>query len=152
MRLLKSNSLALGKKQPDSFSWRSRPASELDRLARLLSSHLKSAGVRLSERNTARCRQFTDMILKSQSGTCFLAGGDDRYCWNHPKNSGLEYLKLEWGHKVPKSQGGVSELSNLVLLCARCNNHLQTSRTLRQLVPELQHKLAVLSTMAGELG
>jgi 5-methylcytosine-specific restriction endonuclease McrA len=84
------------------------------------------------DRTLPKCRELVRQVRKKQGGTCFLAGGDDRYCWNHPKDGKIAYLKLEWGHKVPLSQGGSSDLSNLILMCARCNNHIQTSRTLRQ--------------------
>jgi 5-methylcytosine-specific restriction endonuclease McrA len=128
----------------DTYQWQPAPKAELHRLAKLLASHLRKARVLHSERSLPNCSELVRQVLEKQRGTCFLAGGDDRYCWNHPKDGNIGYLKLEWGHKVPLSQGGTSDLSNLVLMCARCNNHIQTSRTLRQLVPELEHKLAVL--------
>jgi 5-methylcytosine-specific restriction endonuclease McrA len=128
----------------DTYEWEPPPSSELQRVAKLLAGHLRKAGVPNSERTVLKCIDLVGQVLKGQRGTCFLADGDDRYCWNHPKNGKIPYLKLEWGHRVPLSQGGGSDLSNLILMCARCNNHIQTSRTLRQLIPELEHKLAVL--------
>jgi len=126
------------------YSWQPAPPEEAERLARLLSAHLRNGGVPARERRAEHCHLLVREILARQLGTCFLAGGDDRFCWNHPKDRECSFLKLEWGHRVPRSAGGASELSNLVLLCARCNNHLQTSRTLQQLIPELEHKLSVL--------
>jgi hypothetical protein len=55
-------------------------------------------------------------------------------------------LKLEWGHFVPKAQRTGTTPFKMILLCARCNNHIQTSRTIEQLIPELEHKLAVLKS------
>ena len=136
--------------QEDTFSWQPAPRSEIARLARLLSAHLCSAGVPIGERPVERCRSIVREIVSRQQRTCFLAGGDDRFCWNHPKDRSCLFLKLEWGHRIPRSAGGTSELPNFILLCARCNNHIQTSRTLEQLVPELEHKLRVLKRQLRE--
>ncbi len=92
--------------------------------------------------------EFVMKKLVSQKHTCAFANGDDKYCWNHPRNKRLRYLKLEWGHKIPKYHGNKSETEkNLILLCARCNNQIQTSRTVQQLIPELEHKLRALKKL-----
>jgi hypothetical protein len=132
----------------DAYQWEPPPSSETERLAKSLVGHLGRAAASPGEQTLPKCRELVRRVLQKQGGTCFLAGGDDRYCWNHPKDSKLTYLKLEWGHRVPLSQGGSSDISNLILMCARCNNQIQTSRTLHQLMPELGHKLAVLRSQA----
>jgi hypothetical protein len=128
----------------DTFTWQQRPDAEVARLTKLLQQHLSKHGVSARERTHAKAQELLRKILEEQQGTCFFAGGDDRYCWNHPKDSDLAFLKLEWGHLVPRAQRTGQTPLKMVLLCARCNNHLQTSRTIEQLIPELEHKLAVL--------
>ena len=128
----------------DTFTWEARPDVEIARLTKLLRNHLRAAGVSKSDRTYSKCNALLLLTLKNQGGTCYFAGGDDRYCWNHPKDRILRFLKLEWGHLVPKSQAHIFGSPKMILMCARCNNHLQTSRTIEQLIPELEHKLAVL--------
>jgi hypothetical protein len=67
-----------------------------------------------------------------------------------PQESTPKVSQIRVGHRVPKFQGGAAELQNLVLVCARCNNQLQTSRTLSQLLLELEHKLAVIRSRLNE--
>lgn len=85
---------------------------------------------------------FARELLIKQNFTCAFAGNNSKYCWNHPRDKKIPHLKLEWGHKVPAHYGKSSQkLNNLILLCARCNNHIQSSRKIEQLIPELEHKL-----------
>ncbi len=63
----------------------------------------------------------------------------------------LSYLKLQWGHRIPSSHGDISQYpENLILLCARCNNNIQKSRSIRQIIPELEHKLKVLKKITKD--
>jgi 5-methylcytosine-specific restriction endonuclease McrA len=53
-----------------------------------------------------------------------------------------KYLKLQWGHIKPRCRKDETQtIKDLCLLCARCNNQIQTSRYLCQLKAELQSKL-----------
>lgn len=130
----------------DTFTWEQRPEAEVIRLTKLLRVHLSAYGVPARERTYAKCKDIVLKTLVEQNGSCFLSGGDDRYCWNHPKDGQLRYLKLEWGHLIPRAQRTGTTPLKMILLCARCNNHIQTSRTIEQLIPELEHKLAVLKS------
>jgi len=125
--------------------WTKLPDSEIVRLEKTLVNHLRQMEVKRSKNERI---EFVTNTLKSQKYTCAFADGDDRYCWNHRKNSRLRYLKLEWGHKIPKFHGKKSQSEdNLILLCARCNNHIQSSRTIKQLIPELEHKLKAIKKL-----
>lgn len=112
------------------------------RLTYTLANHFRKMGITKTKKER---EQFVLKILQDQKFTCLFAGGDDRFCWNHPRKKDLKYLRLEWGHKTPSHYGEKSRTEdNLILLCARCNNQLQSSRTVIQLIPELEHKLGVL--------
>jgi 5-methylcytosine-specific restriction endonuclease McrA len=92
--------------------------------------------------------EFVRITLKKQNSTCAFAGNDPKFCWNHPRDKTKPFLKLEWGHKVPTHYGKSSQNpDNLILLCARCNNHIQSSRKIKQLIPELEHKLKNLKSI-----
>lgn len=65
----------------DTFSWEQHPDAEVVRLTNLLRQHLSRHGVPARERTYARARELLLRTLEEQKGTCFFAGGDDRYCW-----------------------------------------------------------------------
>jgi len=125
--------------------WKKIPESEFERLDKTLGNHLRKMKVKLSkEQRMMKIKK----ILKDQESTCAFADGDGSYCWNAPKNRDLSFLKLEWGHKIPVVHGKIAqEEDNLILLCARCNNQIQTSRTIEELIPELEHKLKALKKL-----
>jgi len=127
------------------MAWKKIPGTEVDRLEKTLINHLR----RMKVKKTKEQRyEIVKNILKNQKLTCAFADGDDRYCWNHPRNKNLSYLKLEWGHKIPSFHGKISQFENiLILLCARCNNHIQSSRKIEDLIPELEHKLKALKKL-----
>lgn len=128
--------------------WIKLPDSEIMRLESTLVNHLRKIQVKRTKEERI---EFVMKTLVSQKYTCAFGGGDDKYCWNHPRNKRLHYLKLEWGHKIPKYHGKESQAEdNLILLCARCNNQIQTSRTIQQLIPELEHKLKALKKLNYE--
>ena len=122
--------------------WKKIPEDELTRLQKTLYNQLKQMNVKKSKNERI---DFVKKILFEQKNTCAFAGGDDRYCWNHVKNKDKDFLVLEWGHKIPKNYGKEAESEdNLILLCARCNNQIQTSKKIEELIPELVHKLKVM--------
>ena len=125
--------------------WKHIPDSEIDRLEKTLSIHLRTMKIKKSKQERI---SKTKEILKSQNYTCAFGDGDGSYCWNHPRNEQLSYLKLEWGHKIQRINGQSSQKeNNLILLCARCNNQIQTSQTIEDLIPELEHKLNALKKL-----
>ena len=134
------------KKRGRPKKWPKISDAEIKRLEQRLATHLRSMGISKTKEER---HDFVMNILKLQKGTCAFADGDDRYCWNHPKNSHLDYLKLEWGHKKPISRTKYQYEDQLYLLCARCNNHLQSSRTLHEVINELEHKLKALKKIRG---
>ena len=117
--------------------WGPIPANETIRLSKILQTHLRTANIKL----TAQARlDFVKALLIKQNSTCILDNGHG-CCWNHPKDSALEYLKLEWGHKMPQSLGITKSIDGFYLMCARCNNHLQSSRTLPEIKYEFMEKI-----------
>ena len=87
--------------------------------------------------------EFVKQMLEKQNNTCAFGkniGG--MYCWNEPKDADKKYLKLQWGHIKPRCRKDeTSSIKDFCLLCARCNNQIQTSRYLCQLKAELESKL-----------
>ena len=125
--------------------WKKIPDSEIERLDKTFVIHLRSMKIKYTK--PERISKIKK-ILEIQKYTCAFADGDPSYCWNHVRDKELDYVKLEWGHKIPRSHGEIAHKEdNLILLCARCNNHIQSSRTIEEIIPELEHKLKALKKL-----
>jgi hypothetical protein len=124
----------------DTNAWLHVPDSEIDRLQQTLYPHLRKMKVSYTK---AQRIQYVKDLLQHQNNTCaFGKNVGGKYCWNEPKDSDKKYLKLQWGHINPRCRNvEMQSIRELCLLCARCNNQIQTSRYLCQLKAELQSKL-----------
>jgi len=65
--------------------------------------------------------------------------------------AGTPYIALRWGHRTPKGRKAATKFSDYFLLCERCNNQLQTSRTIEELHDELSHKLVAIGKLCSRL-
>ena len=111
----------------DENNWEPIPESEIDRLQQTLYNHLRN--MKISSTKPERI-QFVKELLEKQNNTCaFGKNVKGKYCWNEPKDSEKKYLKLQWGHIKPRCRKDETQtIRDLCLLCARCNNQIQTSR------------------------
>ena len=131
----------------DINEWSPLPDTEVERIQKTLSNHLRKMDISMTK--PARTEYVTTLLAK-QNQTCVF-GKDVRgiYCWNEPKNNFNEdgvytemtYLKLQWGHINPRCRKEEQTIDDLCLMCARCNNQIQTSRHLPQLEAELRSKI-----------
>lgn len=128
-------------------AWVEIPADEVERLAGLLDGHLKRAGVDVDKRGLKRCRIETHRILDQQGWHCAFSGGSHLHCWNGKPDAEKAYIALRWGHRTPQGRKQATGFDDYFLLCERCNNQLQTSRTLEELRDELVHKLAAIEKL-----
>jgi hypothetical protein len=130
----------------DSNTWEKLPESENIRLQGTLQNHLRKMGIKKSK--TERI-DFVKNLLSRQNNTCaFGSSVNGTYCWNEPKENyskdkyvEKKYIKLQWGHIKPRCRNETQTECDLYLLCARCNNQIQTSRHIHQLKAELLSKL-----------
>jgi hypothetical protein len=136
----------------DHNTWENIPDTEVERLQKTLSNHLRNMKVK---KNKSERIQIVKKILEKQNNTC--AFGKDvcgKWCWNESKENftkttikkggeynELKYIKLQWGHIKPRCRNENQSINDLCLLCARCNNQIQTSRHLIQIEKELESKL-----------
>jgi 5-methylcytosine-specific restriction endonuclease McrA len=84
-------------------------------------------------------------ILETQDFLPFFWEETEGYlpsCWNAPKDWNLTYIKYEIGHISPKVSGGTDELENLCGMCARCNNHIQSSLSMDEVIARNSPKIA----------
>jgi hypothetical protein len=129
----------------DTNEWSPLPNTEVNRLQGTLYNHLRKMHFPMSKPDRTK---FVQTLLAKQHQTCALGtmvGG--KYCWNAPKYSSIGYLKLEWGHIKPRCHLEDQTPADLYLMCARCNNQLQSSRYLHQLEAEFQSKCEHIHAM-----
>ena len=127
----------------DTNQWEDLPESEIIRLYNSLKGHLRKMKESAKKEEEEKIMKFIKDLLEKQNNTCaFGKSVKGIYCWNKPGDWEKKYLKLEWGHIKPRCRKGQTQtINDLCLLCARCNNQIQTSRFLYQLKPELESKI-----------
>jgi hypothetical protein len=137
-------------------TWESIPDKEIERLQTTLSNHLRSIN---EKKNKSERIKIVKELLEKQNNTCaFGKNVSGKWCWNEPKENytkdgeynELKYIKLQWGHIVPQSRNKNQTIDNLCLLCARCNNQIQTSRYLIEIEKELESKLLHIKEIIQE--
>ena len=136
----------------DRNDWSPLPETEIERLQGTLSNHLRQINAQMTK--SARI-EFLQTLLEKQNKTCaFGKNVGGIYCWNEPKENYIDsvytekkYLKLQWGHIKPRCRKEEQTADDLCLLCARCNNQIQTSRHLLQLKAELLSKIEHIDAM-----
>lgn len=101
--------------------------TEKARLANSLVPHLLQFGFRKSPEDL-RC-QIVESILATQDYKPFFwIDAALPYCWNDPKHWDRSQIIYQWGHLNPRnSVGDAGVVTDLCLMSARCNNHIQSS-------------------------
>lgn len=76
------------------------------------------------------------MVLATQEGKPFFhVEAALPFCWNAPKDWDKSYIRYEWGHLRSVNQNADADtLENLCLQSARCNQHVQTSMDIDEVV------------------
>lgn len=114
---------------------------DLPRVVNTLAKHLKDAGyIRITPTVGVNERQeFVELIFKAQGRHPFLyIGAKLPYCWNSPYRNGWNhnYIRYEWGHlnSINQNRAAAHNIENLCLMSARCNQHIQSSMNIDELL------------------
>jgi len=113
--------------------------SNIERLCASLIPHLRAAGyakVSIARRDGTLAKIIRLIFDTQEQRPMFHVEGTELpLCWNSPKDWDKDYIKYEWGHLLSRNQNDAKahSLENLALYSARCNQHIQTSLN----VPEL---------------
>jgi hypothetical protein len=105
--------------------------ADLPRVRETAVYHLKKCGFVRATRS--RCApaidDFVDAIFETQARQPFFYVDNPLpYCWNAPKDWDKAYIRYEWGHLSSRNQNvGACNVENICLQSARCNQHIQTS-------------------------
>jgi len=112
----------------------------ISRLCRTLANHLAKAGYcRFSSPNSQEALERIIRLLfaaQEERPMFHVEGTQLPLCWNNPPDWDKSYIKYEWGHLLSRNQNGASSdnAENLALYSARCNQHIQTSMDIQELM------------------
>lgn len=124
--------------------------ADIERCYKSVVPHLKSSGFQkiTFRRAASLIRSYVDAVFRAQNCKPFFwieSASKLPFCWNSPQKLGweLNYIKYEWGHLLSQNQGGFAahDIENLCLQSARCNQHIQSSMNVDELL-EYDGKLA----------
>ena len=114
--------------------------NKTERLIKTLIPHLKKAGY--DHISFSKHREFLKEIIfslfEAQDYTPFfhVEGTELPLCWNRPADWNIDYVKYEWGHvhSINRNKEIAFSLRNLGLYSARCNQHIQSSMDVQELM------------------
>lgn len=111
----------------------------MDRLVTTLIPHLKKYGLAVTygRHHTTLAKIITLLFEAQQQRPIFHVEGTELpLCWNGPADWDKDYIKYEWGHLRSKNQNPAKTfgIENLALYSARCNNHIQSSMNIEELM------------------
>jgi hypothetical protein len=109
---------------------------DLPRAKRTVIAHLQECGYTLlrESRPQPAVAAYVDAIFETQAHQPFFnIPSELPYCWNAPMHWDKNYIRYEWGHLRSRNQNkAVSDITNLCLQSARCNQHVQTSMDIEE--------------------
>ncbi len=122
----------------DAYSYELRDEN-IERLIRSLIPHLKNSGFNVSfKASFDNLSEMIKMLFEAQDHRPFfhVEGTELPLCWNSPKDWDKNYIKYEWGHLRSRNQAQDKshKIENLGLYSARCNQHIQSSMHIEELM------------------
>tara|TARA_R110000824_G_C14913483_1_gene646894 strand:- start:36 stop:623 length:588 start_codon:yes stop_codon:yes gene_type:complete len=128
------------KDNPNSYT------DDLERCERNILTHLKMTPS-LSALTESRVKKSTQPTIMKRLVTILFEAQNKKpffhiekstlpMCWNAPKDWNKDYIKYEWGHLFSINQSGTNahNIENISLQSARCNQHIQTSMNVDELL------------------
>jgi hypothetical protein len=98
--------------------------------------HLKQCG--FSRVTGELVNKFVEFVFETQERRPFFhveVEGRPPFCWNAPKHWNEPYICYEWGHLRSRNQNeDAHQIENLCLQSARCNQHIQTSMNVEEVL------------------
>jgi len=122
---------------------------DLCRVTKTIVPHLKRGGyVHISRMEAVGdLSVYIDLVFRSQQSLPYLhidSSNGLPYCWNRPSDWNHNYIRYEWGHLRSlnlDNDGSAHDIANLCLMSARCNQHIQSSLNINDLL-DYEGKLA----------
>lgn len=116
---------------------------DISRCYETVVKHLKDAGYKRITYLRAKglVEKYVNFIFDAQGNKPFFHIVTENglpFCWNSPSKGGwdIDYIKYEWGHLSSWNQNGDAAfcIKNLCLQSARCNQHIQSSMNVEELL------------------
>lgn len=111
-----------------------------DRLEKSIINHIRTdfEGVRFDNKKKAVLKELVLLLFEAQEHRPFfhVEGTELPLCWNRPADWDIDYIKYEWGHLLSQNQRPEksSSIENIGLYSARCNQHIQSSMNIQELM------------------
>ena len=113
--------------------------AQIIRLVKTLVPRIKNAGYPVTPTKSFDIlARAIRLLFQAQDNRPFfhVEGTELPLCWNSPGDWDKNYIKYEWGHLRSRNQAPdrKCDLDNLGLYSARCNQHIQTSMHIEELM------------------
>ncbi|MBN1933940.1 MAG: hypothetical protein JW934_04725 [Anaerolineae bacterium] len=123
---------------PDAYTYEFQE-THISRLVNTLVPRIRNAGYCVTpSKSFDVLARVIKLLFQAQDNRPFfhVEGTELPLCWNSPKDWDKNYIKYEWGHLKSRNQLPEQEfdLENLGLYSARCNQHIQTSLHIEELM------------------
>ncbi|RLD29258.1 MAG: hypothetical protein DRI75_04070 [Bacteroidetes bacterium] len=111
-----------------------------DRLVKSIINHIREdfSGVRFDSKKKNILKEIVLLLFEAQEHRPFfhVEGTELPLCWNRPSDWNIDYIKYEWGHLLSQNQRPEksSSIENIGLYSARCNQHIQSSMNIQELM------------------
>jgi hypothetical protein len=111
-----------------------------NRLILTLVSHIRGdfRNIRFSKEKYLILREIIILLFETQDNKPIfhIEGTELPVCWNKPYDWNYNYIRYEWGHLLSRNQNpdNLDNIQNLGLYSARCNQHIQTSMNIEELM------------------
>ena len=112
-----------------------------DRLVESIINHIREdfRGVRFNQEKRDILKKIVYLLFEAQEHRPFfhVEGTELPLCWNRPSDwDNIDYIKYEWGHLLSQNQRPEesSSIENIGLYSARCNQHIQSSMNIQELM------------------
>ena len=113
---------------------------ENDRLVKSIINHIREdfSNVRFDQNKKVILKKLIHLLFEAQEQRPFfhVEGTELPLCWNRPSDWDIDYIKYEWGHLLSQNQRPEksSSIENIGLYSARCNQHIQSSMNIQELM------------------
>lgn len=113
---------------------------ETERLVKSIINHIRNdfSNVRFDQQKREILREIVILLFEAQEHRPFfhVEGTELPLCWNRPSDWNIDYIKYEWGHLLSQNQmpEKSSSIENIGLYSARCNQHIQSSMNIQELM------------------
>jgi hypothetical protein len=134
---LNMHRLNIRKNMPKAYEYELKDTGK-DRLIGTLVNKLSKSFAISKKKHYELLSLYIDLIAKTQDYSPIFDIKSIKLplCWNKPKDWDCSYIKYEWGHLYSKSQNPDLEynLENFGLYSARCNQHIQSSMNIDEVL------------------